>query len=115
MVLLPEPDTPITISAQGSSPGLSGTKILRPGCFVDKPYRLACAGMRPVRWQVLACEHARQDRALFSTRYLEQHFPATAECRQGQRHARDKRLDMRLRHADHPALGLAYRRKAGKQ
>ena len=67
IVLLPEPDTPITISAHGILPASSFTKILRQRRLVHQPDGLA-GGMRAVRRQVLACEHARQDRALFRAR-----------------------------------------------
>src|SRR3974390_470679 len=105
MVLLPEPDTPITMSAQGILSVLSSTKILRKRRPVREPDSLA-DGARLVRGQVLAIEQARQDRALLEARHLEQHFPAGAERREGQRDPRHERFDMRLGHADHPALGL---------
>src|SRR6266446_8243708 len=75
MVLLPEPDTPITTSAHGVRPMSLSTKILRKRCRIHEPNRLA-HGMRTVRGQVLAIKHARQDRALVRAGDQEQHFPA---------------------------------------
>ena len=72
-VLLPEPETPITINAQGVV--ASPTKILRQRGLVDQPDRLADRASA-LRRQVLASEHARQDRALFGACDLEQHLAA---------------------------------------
>src|SRR5258708_26775823 len=105
MVLLPEPDTPITASAHGVSPASSATKVLRQRGVIYEPDRFA-DGVRAVRGQVRAIKHARQDRALVRAGDLKQHFAAGAERRQGQRHPGDKWLDMRLRDPPHPALGL---------
>src|SRR5258708_5236599 len=105
MVLLPEPDTPITTSAHGMSLVSSLTKILRKRSLVHKPDGLA-RGMHAVRRQVLARQHPRQDRTFVRTRNLEQHFAAGAEHRHGQRYPRDKWLDMRLGDAHHPVVGL---------
>src|ERR1700680_3282685 len=105
MVLLPEPDTPITTSAHGVRLMSLSTKILRKRSLIHEPDRLS-HGMRAVRRQVLAREHARQDRALVRAGDLEQHFAAGVERRQGQRDPRYERLDIGLRHADHPALDL---------
>src|SRR5882672_3598790 len=113
MVLLPEPDTPITTSAQGIRLMLLSTKILRKRCLVDKPDRLAHR-LRAVRRQVLALQHPRQDRALVRAGDLEQHFTAGVERRQGQRDPRHEWCDMRRRHADHPTLGLLEGWIAGK-
>src|ERR1700681_4014387 len=105
MVLLPEPDTPITTSAHGISPVLLPTKILRKRSRIHEPDRLA-DGTGAVRRQVLVPKHTGPDRALVRASDLEQHFAAGAQRRQGQRHPRHERRDMRLRHANHPALGL---------
>src|SRR6267378_212351 len=105
MVLLPEPDTPITIKAHGAALISSLTKILRKRGPIHQPDRLAYR-MRAARGQVLAIQHARQNRAFFRARNLEQHFAAAVERRQGQRYPRYKRLDIRLGNADHPAFGL---------
>src|SRR5437763_13492467 len=102
IVLLPEPDTPISTSAHGIRFSLSVTKVLRQSSFVDQPDGVAATGMRPVRGEILACEHARQDRPLFRTRHLEQHFPAGAQRGQGQRDPWHEWFDMRLWYANHP-------------
>src|ERR1700709_1694388 len=80
IVLLPEPDTPITISAQGFLPTSSLTKILRQRGLIPQPSRFA-KGTSAVRRQVLAIEHARQDSSLVGTRHLEQHFTAGGKRR----------------------------------
>src|SRR5207244_1700078 len=103
--LLPEPDTPITMSAHGISSGWSATKILRKCGPIHQPDGLADRARAP-RWQVLATEHARQDLALLRSGNFEQHLAAGRQHRQGQRYPRHERRDMRLRHADGPALGL---------
>src|SRR6476469_2257806 len=113
MVLLPEPDTPITTSAHGVRLMSLSTKILRKRSLVHEPDRLA-HGMRAVRRQVLAREHARQDRALVRAGDLEQHFAAGVERRQGQPDPPHEWLDMRMCNADHPALGLAQGCITGK-
>src|SRR6266851_3332638 len=100
MVLLPEPDTPITTSAQGLSPVSSLTEILRQRSLIRQPNRLA-GGSHTVGGQVLAVQHARQDRTLIGARHLEQHLAAGVERRQGQRHPRHEWLDMCLGDADH--------------
>src|SRR4051812_30439240 len=100
MVLLPEPETPITTSAQG--PVASATKILRQRRVIDQKDYLA-AGPRAVGRQVLACEQPRQDRALVWSRDLKQHFTAGGQRWQRQRDARHEGLDIRLGDADHPA------------
>src|SRR6195952_1963067 len=101
MVLLPEPETPITTSAQGVS---LATKALRKRGLIDQPDRLADRA-DTARRQVLACEHARQDRALAGARDLKQHFAAGGERGQSEADARDERLDIGARHADAPAHG----------
>src|ERR1700682_2630065 len=83
MVLLPEPDTPITTSAQGILPVSSPTKILRQRRLIDQPDGRA-GGARAVRREILPLEHARQDRALVGARGLEQHFAAGGGDGQGQ-------------------------------
>ena len=60
-------------------------------------------------------KQARQDRALFGARNLEQHFAAGGERRQRQGDPRDERLDIRLGHADDPARGLVECGIIGKQ
>src|SRR6478752_10619179 len=102
MVLLPEPDTPITTSAQGV---LLPTKILRNCGLVDQPDRLA-GGSRATCGQVLGCEQARQDRTLFHACNLEQHFTAGGKGGQREGNAGDERRDIRLWHADDPARRL---------
>src|SRR6185312_15824201 len=111
MVLLPEPETPITTSAQGVS---LPTKILRNRGAVHQPDRLA-GGSRAVGGQVFGCEEARQDRTLFRARNLEQHFTAGGKGGQREGNSRDERLDIRAWHADHPARGLVECAIAGKQ
>src|SRR5471030_609765 len=98
MVLLPEPDTPITISAQSISADSSSTKSLRQRRLVDQPNRLAERAYA-ARGQVLAFKHAGQDRALVRARHLEQHFATGSERRKCQGHPGHERLDMRLGHA----------------
>src|SRR5258707_10377045 len=88
MVLLPEPETPITTSAQGV---LLPTKILRNRGPVHQPDRLA-GGSRAVGGQVLGCEEARQDRTLVRACNLEQHFAAGGEGGQREGNPRDERL-----------------------
>src|SRR5215211_6461211 len=99
MVLLPEPETPITTTAQAV---LLSTKILRKRFPVDQPGRLA-GGLRAVGGQVLACEQARQDRPLVPARNLEQHFVAGGEGGQRESNPRNERHDIRPWHADDPA------------
>src|SRR5437879_10261811 len=111
IVLLPEPETPITTSAKGVS---LPTKILRKRRLVDQPDRLAGAACAAGR-QVLACEQARQDRALAGARDLEQHFAARGERGRGEGNAGYERLDIGARHADDPARGLLKRGISGKQ
>src|SRR3977135_1211108 len=107
MVVLPEPDTPITTSAQGISLTLSLTKILRKGRLVGKPDGLA-KGMRAVGGQGLARQHARQDRALVCACDLEQHFARRGKCRQGERDPWHERLDVGLWGAHHPTCVSLY-------
>src|SRR5437899_1058541 len=111
MVLLPEPETPITTSAQGN---LLPTKILRNRGAVHQPDRLA-GGSRAVGGQVLGCEQARQDRALFRACNLEQHFAAGAEGGQREGDPRDEWLDIRPGYTDDPARRFVERGVAGKQ
>src|SRR4051812_29376682 len=103
MVLLPEPDTPMTISAHGGSRTLSATKILRQGGAVGEPYGLALR-IRTARRQIITRQHARQYRPLGWTADLKQHFPAGGEGRKRQGHPRHERFDIRLRHTDHPTV-----------
>src|SRR5450755_3365077 len=114
MVLLPEPDTPITTSAQGFSLASSLTEILRQRSLIRQPDRLA-GGSRTIGGQVLAIQYARQDRTLIGAGHLEQHLAAGAERRQGQRHPWHERLDMGPGHADHPAFDLLDGRIIRKQ
>src|ERR1700730_9246202 len=102
MVLLPEPDTPITTSAHGVRLMSLSTKILRKRSLIHEPDRLA-QGMRAVRRQVLAREHARQDRALVRAGDLEQHFAAGVERRQGQRVPLHELLDLGMGDTAPPA------------
>src|SRR5260370_19849588 len=74
MVLLPEPDTPITTSAQGFSLVSSLTEILRQRSLVRQPNRLA-GGSRTIGGQVLAIQHTRQDRTLVPARHPQHPFP----------------------------------------
>src|SRR5260370_42321368 len=104
MVLLPDPDTPITISTQGILSESSPTKILRQRRLIHEPDRLV-HGVRTAGRQVLAIEHARQDRALVRARDFEQHFAAGVERRPRQRPPRPERLDARPGGAPHPPLG----------
>src|SRR5262249_21951902 len=60
IVVLPEPETPITMSAHGEK--LVATKSLRKRRLIDKKDRLA-ARLRTGGGKILAAEHARQDRA----------------------------------------------------
>src|SRR6185312_3473763 len=113
MVLLPEPDTPISTSAQ-STLALSGTKVLRKGGLIDQPDGFAL-GARAARGQVFAVKYAGQDRALAGSARFEQHLAAGAERRQSQCDPRYERLDMGLWHVDHPARSLLSGRIARKQ
>src|SRR4051812_27036520 len=72
-VLLPEPDTPITINAQGAS--TPATNFLRKRGLVDQPDGLAIRA-RAYGRQSLAIEQARQDRLLVWPPHPEQHFAA---------------------------------------
>src|SRR5581483_8020246 len=73
IVLLPDPDTPITINAQGAL--ARPTNPLRKRGPVDQPDGLTKRA-RAQRRQILAIEKARQDRLLVMPRYLEQHLAA---------------------------------------
>src|ERR1700692_2222787 len=86
-VVLPEPDTPITTSAQGILPVSSVTEILRQRRLIHQPDARA-RGARAVRRQILPLEHARQDRTLVGARGFEQHFVTGTEHGQGQGHPR---------------------------
>src|SRR5258705_11605718 len=97
MVLLPEPETPITTSAQGV---LLPTKILRNRGPVHQPDRLA-GGSRAVGGQGLGCEEARQDRTLVRACNLEQHFAAGVECGLPDGNPLDQRLDIRVVNTDY--------------
>src|SRR3569833_1861698 len=79
-VLLPEPDTPITINAQGAS--TPATNSLRKRGLVDQPDGLANRARAYCR-QSLAIEQARQDRLLVLPRYLEQQNTARHQRGQG--------------------------------
>src|SRR3981189_569966 len=81
MVVLPEPDTPITTRAHGILPVSAATKILRQRSLIHQPNGLA-GGTRAAGRQVLAIQHARQDRALLRSHDREQHFAAGGERRQ---------------------------------
>ena len=83
-------------------------KSLRKRGLIDQPDRLADRTGAPGR-QVLACEHARQDRALAGARDLEQHFAAGGERGQRQADAGNERLDIGAGHADDPARGFLDR------
>src|SRR3954471_2306719 len=84
-VLLPEPDTPITINAQGASTPVTNSPRKRG--LVDQPDGLAIRA-RAYGRQSLAIEQARQDRLLVVPRYLEQHFAAGRQRGQGERDPR---------------------------
>src|SRR5438132_10967098 len=107
MVLLPEPETPITTSAHGFSG--SPTKVLRQRSLLHQPDGFA-DGLRATSRQVLACKGARQDCAFPGAGDLEQHFATGSQCMQGQRDAWHERLDVRLGDANHPAMDLVERR-----
>src|SRR5204862_7172374 len=111
MVLLPEPETPITTSVQGN---LLPTKILRDRGSVHQPDRLA-GGSRAVGGQVLGREQARQDRALVCACNLEQHFTAGGKGGQREGNPWDEGLDIGPGDADNPARGLVECAIAGKQ
>src|ERR1700692_4931566 len=113
MVLLPDPDTPITTSAHSVARAVSRTEILRQRRFVQQPDGLAF-GLRAVRRQVLAVEYAGQDRPLSRAACLEQHFAAGGERRQCQRYPRHERLDIRLWDFDHPTRGFFHGRISWK-
>ena len=102
MVLLPEPDTPITISAQGDLRDSSVTgfpsyraPIHQQNCFFD--------GSRAIYRQVLACQEPRQDRVFLLARDLEKHLAAGSEHGNGKGDPWHKGLDGSLCDADGPA------------
>src|SRR5580698_3552994 len=97
MVLLPDPDTPITISAQGAMLGTLLTKILRHCGLVQTPDRLALRASAG-GGQVFAIEYTREDRAFASPAGLEHHLVAGSERRKRQRHPRHERFDMGFRY-----------------
>src|ERR1700742_3710776 len=102
IVLLLEPDTPISTSAQGV---VSATKILRERGTVGEPDGLpGRAGA--IGGQVLVCEQARQDRSLARSCDLEKHFAAGTQRRQGERDPRHERLDIGFGYADDPAFAF---------
>ena len=112
-VLLPEPDTPITINAQGAS---TARHEFPPEARPGRPARRSRhSSARGTAGRVLAIEQARQDRLLVVPRYLEQHFAAGRQRGQGQRDPRHEGGDIGLGDADHPARGLLDRGVAGEE
>src|SRR6516164_2062115 len=104
MVLLPQPDTPITTMTEVSAAsGSGGIEALGCGGTIDEPGELA---IRPhaACGQVVALEHALKDLALLFALHKEQHFPGGCECGKGQCDARHERLKACPIDADHPAL-----------
>src|SRR5262249_13983016 len=64
IVLLPEPETPVTTTTEGSSSGAADCiGVLQPSGAVDKPHQIALRA-RPARRQVLAGKHTQKDIAL---------------------------------------------------
>src|ERR1700754_4506702 len=95
-VLFPEPDTPISTTAQGVD---SATKILRKRGAVGEPDGLpGRAGA--IGGQVLVCQEARQDRAFARSCNLEKHFAAGRERGQGERHPWHEWLDIGFGYTD---------------
>ena len=73
MVLLPEPETPMTTTTDGSSSGVADCiGVLQPGGAVDKPHQVAlCA--RPGGRKVLTGKNTHEDVVLVFAGDEEQH------------------------------------------
>ena len=108
MVLLPEPETPITIKAQGHLSGLS-FKLPTARCAIHQKNGFA-DGARPVCRQAFVVRKLVEYRTFFLTRDLEQHLVARGKRRQSERYPRHEGLNMGLRYTCYPALGLGERR-----
>ena len=113
IVVLPEPDTPIGISAHGISAVSLSTKILPSATLVHEPDGLAY-GMGAIRRQVLAAK--RRDKiARFSapdtSNSISRQEPSTGKVSV----TRGTNGSTWLRDADHPAFGFIRGGIAGKQ
>src|SRR5262245_32116791 len=95
IVLLPEPETPVTTTTEGSSSGAADCiGVLQPSGAVDKPHQIALRA-RPARRQVLAGKHTQKDIALVFAGDEEQHFPGRRQGGEGKRDTRDERREPR--------------------
>src|SRR5271169_5262749 len=115
MVLLPEPETPITTMMVVSLVALPASmSLLRRGGADDEPDQVALA-IGASRRQILAAKHAAQDRALFRAVDEEQHFTARRQRRKCQRDARRERFHAGFGDAERPALRLIEGRGVREQ
>src|SRR5437667_8692659 len=115
MVRLPEPETPMTTTTDGSSSGMAGCiGVLQPSGTVDKPHQIAlCA--RPRGRKVLTGTNTHEDVVLVSAGDEEQHLPGRCQCGEGECDARDERSESRSLDTDDPAFCLVERRTVRKQ
>src|SRR5947209_11557919 len=115
IVLLPQPDTPITTATEGSAVGgsacMGAPRVRR---TIDEPHQLTRRSC-PARRQVLAREHARQDVALVFALDEEQHLAAGRERGKRQRDAWDERLQAGVIDAHCPTLLFEQCRSIRKQ
>src|SRR4051794_38925057 len=114
MVVLPQPDTPITTMTDGSPDAASdGMALLRRRGAVVEPHHIALGARAGCR-KILPGEYPREDVALICAAHEEQHLSCGCERGKGERHARHERMQAGLIDAHDPALLLGEGRSIRK-
>src|SRR5437868_8333753 len=104
IVLLPEPDTPMTTSTLGSlEVAAEFISFLRRGGLDREPDEFAVR-ISTMRRQIFAGKHTFENRAFIGAIGQKQHFTRGSECRESQCDTRHEWLHPRFRNAEHPAV-----------
>src|ERR1700730_4553466 len=114
IVLLPEPDTPMTTRTLMSFEVVSEfISSLRRGSLDHKPDKIAVR-IGTMRRQIFAGKHTFENRAFIGAVDQEQHFTRRSQRRESQRHTRHEWLHSRFRNAENPAVFFFKRGRVRK-
>src|SRR5438105_8819194 len=115
IVLLPEPDTPMTTSTLMSLEVVPEfISSLRRGSLDHEPDEIAVR-IGTMRRQIFAGKHTFENRAFIGAVDQKQHFTRGSQCRESQRDTRHEWLHSGFRNAKNPAVFFFERGRVRKQ